>query len=235
MEVKSGYKQTEVGVIPNDWLACRIGDVCDFIVPGRNKPRHFDGEIPWITTPDLEDGRGVTMSRIGLCVSRAEARAIGSKVVPQGSVLMSCAGELGITAITRAEVVINQQLHAFIPSLQVHSVFLLNAIGRQKNQIDGLATKTAVPYLNKGNCNSIRIPLPPTKAEQEAIAEALSDADGLIDSLEQLIAKKRRIKQCATEELLTGKMRLPGSSGEWRSRTLGELFAFSGGYAASRL
>ena len=63
------------------------------------------------------------------------------------------------------------------------------------------------------NCS---VPLPPTKAEQEAIAEALSDADALIESLEQLIAKKRHIKQGAMQELLTGKKRLPGFSGEWR-------------------
>ena len=60
--------------------------------------------------------------------------------------------------------------------------------------------------------------LPPTKAEQEAIAEALSDADALIESLEQLLAKKRQIKQGAMQELLTGKKRLPGFSGIGASR-----------------
>ena len=59
----------------------------------------------------------------------------------------------------------------------------------------------------------------PAKAEQEAIAEALSDADALIESLEQLIAKKRHLKQGAMQELLTGKKRLPGFSGEWDGKT----------------
>jgi type I restriction enzyme, S subunit len=222
MEVKPGYRQTEVGVIPEDWSVKMVGDVCGFIVPGRNKPRHFDGEIPWVTTPDLEDGRGVSASRIGLCVSRAEAQAIGSRVVPVGSVLMSCAGELGITAITRNEIVVNQQLHAFIPSPQVNAAFLLNVIALQKPQIGSLATKTAVPYLNKNNCNSIHIQLPPV-AEQDAIAEALSDADTLIESLEQLATKKRQLKQGAMQELLTGKKRLPGFSGEWEVKRLGEI------------
>jgi len=216
------YKQTEVGEIPSDWSIESIGDICGFIVPGRNKPRHFDGEIPWITTPDLEDGRSVGASRIGLCVSRAEAQSIGSRVVPAGSVLMSCVGDLGITAITCNELVINQQLHAFIPSVQVSAVFLLNVITSQKWQLEGLATKTAVPYLNKNNCNSIRIPLP-RFAEQEAIAQALSDADALIESLEQLIAKKRQIKQGAMQELLTGKRRLPGFSGGWEIKFLGDV------------
>ena len=66
-----------------------------------------------------------------------------------------------------------------------------------------------------------QFPLPPTKAEQEAIAEALSDADALIESLEQLIAKKRQLKQGAMQELLTGKKRLPGFSGEWEVKPIG--------------
>jgi len=137
---------------------------------------------------------------------------------------MSCAGELGITAITRNEIVINQQLHAFIPSSQVKAEFLLNVIASQKPQIGGLATKTAVPYLNKNNCNSIQIPLPPLVDEQEAIAEVLSDEDALIESLEQLLAKKRNLKQGAMQELLTGTKRLPGFSGKWSTVAFGTLY-----------
>jgi type I restriction enzyme, S subunit len=88
MEVKPGYKQTEVGAIPEDWEVSKVGDVCGFIVPGRNKPKLFDGDIPWITTPDIENGRTVTCSSIGLCISRAEAKIVGSKIVPPGSVLL---------------------------------------------------------------------------------------------------------------------------------------------------
>jgi type I restriction enzyme S subunit len=222
MEVKPGYKQTEVGVIPEDWHIKQVGKVCDFIVPGRNKPRHFNGEIPWVTTPDIEDGRSVFGSRIGLCITRAEATAIGSKIVPIGSVLMSCAGEVGITAITRKEIVINQQLHAFIPSPEVNATYLLSVIASQKQQIDSLATKTAVPYLNKNNCNSLQIPIP-SIVEQEAIAGALSDADALVESLEQLVAKKRQIKHGAMQELLTGQKRLPGFTGEWETKRLGDV------------
>jgi type I restriction enzyme S subunit len=69
----------------------------------------------------------------------------------------------------------------------------------------------------------ILVALPPTLAEQEAIAEALSDADTLIESLEQLLVKKRHIKQGAMQELLTGKKRLPGFSGDWVERPIGEI------------
>lgn len=220
-----GYKRTEVGVIPVDWEVKKIGDICNFIVPGRNKPKKFDGDIPWITTPDLEDGRSVSYSRLDLCISRDEAKNVGSKIVPAGSVLMSCAGELGIVAFTEKEIVINQQLHAFIPSFSIDAFFLLNAIKSQKKYIDGVATKTAVPYINKDNCNSIPIPIPPL-AEQKTIAQCLSDTYALIAACDRAITKKRNIKQGAMQQLLTGKVRLPGFSGEWEVKEVGKICDF---------
>ena len=78
--------------------------------------------------------------------------------------------------------------------------------------------KSGVPGVNRNDLHEIIVPLPPTLSEQEAIAEALSDADALIESLEQLLAKKRQIKKGAMQELLTGKKRLPGFSGEWGNK-----------------
>lgn len=77
----------------------------------------------------------------------------------------------------------------------------------------------------------VGIPLPPTLAEQEAIASALSDADAYIESLEKLIAKKRLIKQGAMQELLSGKRRLPGFSSRWKTQPLGEVSDLKNGYA----
>ncbi|MEB2308911.1 MAG: restriction endonuclease subunit S [Candidatus Brocadiaceae bacterium] len=84
-------------------------------------------------------------------------------------------------------------------------------------------TGTAQPKLNQRTCWAIPVALPPTKAEQNAIATVLSDADALISSLEKLIAKKRNIKQGAMQQLLTGKKRLPGFSGKWEVKRLGEI------------
>lgn len=223
--VPVGYKRTEVGLIPEDWETPSVGDVCGFIVPGRNKPKLFNGDVPWITTPDLEEGKFVTNSRLGLCVSRSEAKAVGSKIVPPSSVLMSCAGELGIVAQNNNEVVVNQQLHVFIPTDCVDGTFLMNVLHYRKNEIAAMGTKTAVPYLNKNNCNSIIVPLPPLP-EQLAIAQVLSDTDDLITSLDKLIAKKRDIKQGAMQELLTGKKRLPGfdkSQGRYKQTEVGMI------------
>jgi type I restriction enzyme, S subunit len=222
MELKPGYKRTEVGVIPDEWRTSRVGDVCGCIVPGRNKPKFFDGNIPWITTPDLEDGKAVTTSKLGLCISRTEAKAIGSKVVPPGSVLMSCAGELGIVALAQNEIVVNQQLHVFIPTERIDNTFLMNALAYRKEQIASLGTKTAVPYLNKNSCNSILVPLPPLP-EQRAIATVLRDMDALLAGLGRLIVKKRDLKQATMQVLLNGRERLPGFNGRWDSVEFGNI------------
>lgn len=79
--------------------------------------------------------------------------------------------------------------------------------------------------MNLLTVRKIRLALPPLP-EQHAIAAALSDVDALISALDKLIAKKRDIKQAAMQQLLTGKKRLPGFSGEWKLRTIGEIFQF---------
>ena len=207
-KVSEEYKQTDVGVIPIDWALIQVQDACGFIVPGRNKPSKFDGDIPWITTPDLIDGRVVYKSLSSLKISRAEAKAVGSRIVPAGSVIMSCVGELGVVAIAGCDMVLNQQLHAFIPSGRVNSYYLAYALKTQEDYFYSAATKTALPYLNKDNCNAKPLVLPKI-SEQTAIANALSDVDALIASLEKLIAKKSAIKTAAMQQLLTGKKRLP--------------------------
>jgi type I restriction enzyme S subunit len=77
--------------------------------------------------------------------------------------------------------------------------------------------------LNTGLINSTPIPLPSAQSEQRAIAAALSDADALLAKLDALIAKKRDLKQAAMQQLLTGQTRLPGFSGEWETKRVGEV------------
>lgn len=81
----------------------------------------------------------------------------------------------------------------------------------------------AITRLTLEKIRNLRFPVPPTLSEQQAIAEALSDADALIESLEQLLAKKRQIKQGAMQELLTGQRRPAGFAGQWEVKCLARL------------
>ena len=92
---------------------------------------------------------------------------------------------------------------------------------------------STVGHLNLLDFRKLNIPIP-NMGEQRAIAAALSDVDALIAGLDRLIAKKRDIKRGAMQELLTGKRRLQGFSGEWAMKLLDDLFDFSGGFSASR-
>lgn len=108
--------------------------------------------------------------------------------------------------------------------------YLLSYLGSYlcSQMIETWAGGAAQPNLGVQDLSKFLFPLPPLP-EQHAIAAALSDADALIASLDRLIAKKRDMKQAAMQELLTGKRRLPGFSGEWEVKRLGEVFAVSAG------
>ena len=83
----------------------------------------------------------------------------------------------------------------------------------------------AVVHIYISNLAQVQIELPPIK-EQNAIAEVLSDVDGLLNALEALITKKQAIKQATMQQLLTGKTRLPGFSGAWETKRLGDIASF---------
>ncbi len=99
---------------------------------------------------------------------------------------------------------------------------------------ESVSVRSGMPKINRDELSAYSFACPPTLAEQEAIAEALGDADSLVESLERLLAKKRHLKQAAMQQLLTGKKRLPGFDGEWETKPIGELFSVGGGLSASR-
>jgi type I restriction enzyme, S subunit len=217
------FRETAIGLIPVDWEVKRIGSVCDFIVPGRNKPKLFEGNIPWITTPDLFNKNEVFISKIGLFISESEAKNIGSKIVPKGSIIMSCVGELGILAIAGTDLVINQQLHAFLPNIFINTNYVIYALKLQTKHIEKVATKTAVPYLNKDNCNSIPIPIPPLP-EQQKIATILSTWDVAIHNCKTIIEKIQLRNKGLAQQLLTGKMRSKGFEGtKWKVISINKI------------
>lgn len=180
------FKKTKIGEIPEEWEIITVGEVCDCIVPGRNKPKVFDGDIPWITIPNIQDST-IQYNNSTKYVSRQELKNCGNKIISIGSVIMSCVGDFGIVAVTDREIAINQQLHAFLPSSKLDQNFLKFALMLQKGFMKKLATKTSVPYLNKTNCNSVPIAKPSIE-EQLKISRILS-------SLEQkILSEKLNIK-----------------------------------------
>ena len=116
---------------------------------------------------------------------------------------------------------VNNHAHVLRPKPSVDARFLTEFL--ESLNYEKFNSGTAQPKLNKQAVANLAITFPSSIEEQSLIADALSDTDTLIDSLEQLLTKKRQIKQGAMQELLTGKRRLPGFVGDWTCAPLGEL------------
>ena len=234
---RPGFKQTDVGKIPEDWGAVNLGAVARGIYRGASPrpiddPKWFDetSSIGWVRISDVTDS-GRYLKETTQRLSPDGVRH--SRYVRSGALIMSICATVGRPIETRIDTCIHDGFVLF-DQPTVEQGFLYHVLKHLEPRWSSKGQTGSQMNLNTGLIKSTRIPLPPSKAEQEAIAQALSDADALIESLENLLGKKRRVKQGAMQELLTGKRRLPGFSGEWEVKALGELLNFSGGLSASR-
>ncbi|MXV44279.1 restriction endonuclease subunit S [Saccharibacter sp. 17.LH.SD] len=208
-------------MLPEGWKLTSAGRECFSIVSGRNKPQEFSGNIPWITLPEIA-GCYVPSYKQTKYISKDTIQKSGAKLVPQGSVVISIAGELGLVAIAKSSVTLNQQLHAFVCKKSINNEFFAQYIRMQKNFLYQRASKTTIPYLNKENCESIPILLPPLP-EQKKIAAILSTWDRAIEGTERLLANSQKQKKALMQQLLTGKKRLPDFAGEWAIKKLDDI------------
>jgi len=231
MEVKPGYKQTEVGIIPEDWKVQPANQIGTPVRGGSPRPagdpRYFNGSyVPWLTVAALTNipASQLVVSETATCLT--EEGSLHSRTLSVGTLIIANSGAtLGVAKLLGIKCCANDGIAALLNlSRSVSPHYLAHFINTKTSYLrDIVATGNGQPNLNTTLIGNFKIPLPPTKAEQEAIAEALSDADALIESLEQLLTKKRQLKQGAMQELLTGKKRLPGFSGAWEVKLFGEI------------
>ena len=219
---RQGYKWTEVGVIPEDWEIQRLDAICSVYSGGTpSTARHdfYGGHIPWITSGDLNARR---ITEVSNYLTQVGFDSSAAKMVESGDLVVALYGATaGVVAITEIEAAINQAVLA-IKTNRCDSEYLFHHLASRRNQIVATYTQGGQPNLSGDIIRSLVIVIPPL-AEQRAIAKALSDVDGLLNALEALIAKKRAIKQAAMQQLLTGRTRLPGFSGEWETRRLQDV------------
>lgn len=179
---------------PKDWEIQVVGELTDCVVPGRDKPKSFTGNTPWVTTNDLQHLSITTQPETFIGLSDDEIREVKAKVIPEGSVLMTCVGDLGVISIAGKPMVINQQLHAFQCGEELENKFLMYALSFQKNYMFKMASSTTVPYMNKTICNSIPVIVPPIELQKNfsCIADKIRVSENIIvqsgDSLDNLFS-----------------------------------------------
>ncbi|MCT7986373.1 restriction endonuclease subunit S [Laspinema sp. A4] len=248
-QLPPGYKQTDVGLIPKDWELKTISDI-GFVTSGgtplRTNSLYWGGNIPWITTHQINFNiikwSEQFITELGLKNSAA-------KLFPPGTLLMAMYGQgktRGKVAILGLESSTNQACAAISLNDSVKHTYVFHYLSSQYEAIRDLSNTGNQENLNGLIIKSIKIPIPPLR-EQETIAQALSDVDALIASLDKLIAKKRHIKTATMQQLLTGKTRLPGFGEgkgyqktdigvipeDWDCTEVGNVTKFLGGYGFS--
>ena len=244
MELRPGYKQSEVGVIPEEWDAACLGDmttkVGSGITPtGGEKVYRQEGRS-FLRSQNV--GWGILLMEDVAFIDEATHETFKATEIETDDVFLNITGaSIGRSAVADARVTrgnVNQHV-CIIRTAQDQldsrflNYFLLSKAGQR--QIDSFQAGGNRQGLNFGQIRSFRLPVP-TLPEQRAIAGALGDVDALLGALTQLIAKKRDLKQAAMQQLLTppgagqaGQTRLPGFSGEWEAKRLGEIGSFSKG------
>jgi len=214
-DVRPGYKQTEMGIIPEDWELDFIENIAHITTGSKNtQDREDDGEYPFFV-------RSQIIERINSYSFDGEAVLTAGDGVGTGKVFHYINGKFDAHQRVYRMSGFSERINGYF--------FYLYFSNRFYNRIMQMTAKSSVDSVRREMIAKMPIPLPPTKAEQEAIAEALSDADALIESLEQLITKKRHLKQGSMQQLLTGKKRLPGFSGEWVVSSLPDIIWYQEG------
>ena len=229
--MKTGYKQTEVGVIPEEWAVVTATEACELVVDCKNRtpPVVAESDYAVVRTPNVRDGRFVLEDL--RFTDENSYRVWTARAVPQfGDIMITREAPLGEVCAVPADrkVCLGQRMMLYRPSpTRTSSTYLLYSLMSQPVRAN-LFRKIGGSTVGHAKVDDIRflqLPLP-SLPEQRAIAEALSNADALLGGLDRIIAKKRDLKQAAMQQLFTGQTRLPGFHGEWEVKRLGEVATF---------
>lgn len=238
----SGFKETEIGVLPEDWVLKIFSELFEFSggysasreqlsangycylhygdIHGSSKT-YLDIDVDYLDIPKLNiplkkiSSKSLLKDGDVVFVDASEDDAGTSKhiVILNKSNIPFISGLHTIVAKSKTDDLVRDYKKYCFQSSAIRSQFLFYAVG------------TKVSGISKSNIAKLLVPVPPY-AEQLKIAEALTDLDALLDSLDRLIVKKRELKEATVQKLLTGQLRLPGFSEKWKEKRLGELLTY---------
>ncbi len=231
VDVKSGYKRTEIGVIPEDWDMVRLGDLIEFR-NGVNADKDAYGQgVPFINVLEIITKSHLYTSDIPGRVSLSR-NLTESFAVRRGDIVFNRTSEtqeeVGLASVYLGddEIVFGGFVIRGRPIRQsmnaIYSGYILRA-PIVRTQIIAKGQGAIRANVGQGDLRQVFVPLPPTLAEQYAIANTLGEVDDQITALDDLITKKRDLKQAAMQRLLTGEERLLGFSGAWEVKKLSEI------------
>lgn len=189
------------------WRKDSIISFASSIVPGRDKPKSFTGNIPWINTVDLQNLGFIDKSKSDTGLTVDEINEVKAKIIPMNSILMTCVGDLGIVSICKKDVVINQQLHSFQCKANINNIFVMYCLSFQKAFMYRMATTTTVPYMNKTTCNSIPMISPPSSLQSQ-FAEIVEKVEAVKRDYKESLIELENLYASLSQRAFSGNLNL---------------------------
>lgn len=225
-EVPEGYVKKRKVVIPQQWVLPQIKDIASISsgsTPNRNNSEYWNGNIAWVTTGELSSGHVNHTSEL---ITVKAVKETKMRIYPQGTLLMAMYGQgktRGTVAILEIDAAVNQACAA-ITVKDGKSKFLFYQLKNSYQDIRKLSNTGNQENLNADIIKTYQVPWAPDE-EQERISTILTTQDKVIELKEKRLAEKQRQKKYLMQQLLTGKKRLPGFSGEWKNIKLCEVLS----------
>ncbi|OQX57527.1 MAG: hypothetical protein B5M52_07200 [Helicobacteraceae bacterium 4484_230] len=205
MSVREGYKQTEIGVIPEEWEVVRLDEVCSQIIgggtPSKKNPVYWDGDIPWATVKDMDGSKylsstGDTITEIGLVNSSAN-------LIPANNIITATRMGIGRFFINLVDMAINQDLKALIVDTSTfHKDYIFWSLQAKSKQLEEMGTGTTVKGVSLSEFKKLKLVKPPLP-EQQKIAAILTGVDNKIAVIDEQIAKTEALKKGLMQKLLS--------------------------------
>jgi len=231
MQVAPDYVRTEVGVFPADWPVLPLRRISPKQGVGLviNPSTYFDkaGTVPLLVGSNVFEG--VIDASSANRITEASNSALSASRLTSGDLVTVRVGEPGVTAVVPPELdgcnCASMMIVRKHPSFNSHWLCAVMNSRLGRSQVEHVQYGTAQKQFNISDAINFKFATPP-RQEQDAIAAVVGDIDALLAGLDRLIAKKRDLKQAAMQQLLTGKIRLPGFQGEWEVKQLGDHVTF---------
>lgn len=224
MKPPKGYKQTELGILPDNWKVVRLGEVCEIFDGTHQTPKYTKAGIPFFSVENITNNDFINTKFIS---KEEHEKLTKNNKLKKGDILMTRIGTLGICKVIDWDIEASYyvSLSLLRTKKRLFNIFLFqysNCFNFRK-EIDKNSLLLAIPpKINLGDISNLKIPLPPLR-EQEKIAEILNAADLELSSYEKLIALKEKYKKGLMQKLLTPKIRFKEFKEQWKVVKLGKI------------
>ena len=201
--IKQGYKQTSLGILPQEWEVVRLGEVGDIVgggTPDTTNSAFWNGEIAWISSSDIDE-ESIYKISIRRFINEFAIKNSATNLIPAKSVLIISRVGVGKVAVNETPLCTSQDTQSLILK-NAHYIFMAYLIKHNIKTLLQYNQGTSIQGFTKTELKSLQIPLPPL-AEQEKIAQILGVWDKGISVLKSLIEVKTKLKKALMQRLLT--------------------------------